>query len=240
MMVESGKQTTQLLMESSKQQIALLTTLLTAEKQGGGEKESEVDKLRAILDIAKEIKGAPRESEKTLVEQGMELAGQILPPVFNTIQAIMLSRNPNPTTQPQQPTQVTRPMPQNPQPSQQSNQLPPSATNQQPQPNLPNEAIQTITQFTPIILNKLSGEGWEFGAWISEGFGDIIAASIVKHGVDNLLIAAKSVPEFWQKVSTSYGEEYFVKWLTSFVNYKEEMLKDLDNEEVEELEEEKK
>lgn len=128
--------------------------------------------------------------------------------------------------------------------------IPPSLANQtvvsQPQPSQPqqptiapaiasNEAANIINQFGPIIINKMAGEGWEFGAWIAEGFGDMTAASIVKYGVDNLLVAAKSVPQFWDKITSSYGEEHFKKWLASFVNYKEEIKKSM--EEGEELEE---
>jgi hypothetical protein len=98
----------------------------------------------------------------------------------------------------------------------------------------PSEAAQIIQQFAPIIINKLAGEGWEFGAWVSDGFGDPVAASIARHGTDTLLAAAKLVPPFWQQVEKTYGEAYLRKWLDSFVNYKEEMMKmaDEDDEDV--------
>ena len=77
-----------------------------------------------------------------------------------------------------------------------------------------------IAQYGPIIVNKLAGEGWEFGAWVADGFGDPAAAAIVKYGPDNLLQAAKMVPQFWSQIEATYGEAHLKKWLESLCNYK--------------------
>ena len=78
------------------------------------------------------------------------------------------------------------------------------------------------TAFDKVVSDLAIGD---VGAWISEGFGDMTAVAITKYGVDGLMAAAKSVPDFWSQIEASYGEAHLRKWLTSFVNYKEEIAK---------------
>lgn len=192
----------------------------------------EMDKLEKLLNLAAKIKGGNvgRAEEKstvdTLLEKGMEVLPSVLGIVGNIIalnaQAKGVGVTPAPTIE------VT------PNATEQMNKVNMEQTKQQVQPQLPtNEAANMIAQYGPIIMNKLSGEGWEFGAWVAEGFGDMAAAAIIKHGPEGLLNAAKSVPTFWQQVETTYGEPHLIKWLQSLCNYKE-IMKQMEMEEIEE------
>ena len=209
--------------ESSKQTFAMLMEIIKSNKsENTNEGKDEISRLKDLLEVARELKGSGSNREKSTAETITEFAAPIIGPVLNIVGNIMAMRAQASGVPPTAvianskggDNVVSMPSPE----SRQITQSEIAAMGS-------NEATQIINQFKPIILNKLAGEGWEFGAWISEGFGDMTAAAIVKYGVDGLMVAAKGVPDFWAQIEHTYGEEHLRKWLTSFVNYKEEIAK---------------
>ena len=200
------------------------------------EKSSKIDDLRAIIELAKEIKGGGgQQHEKTTAEIVGDIITPILGPALTLVGNVMAINAAKAGVQGVKTTE--------PQPKSNMETIRQEQAMQQPQPQLPagetipvNEAVNLITQFEPIILNKLAGEGWEFGAWVAEGFGDMTAASIAKYGPQKLMEAAKLVPSFWNKIQATYGEAHLMKWLESLCNYKEEMTGEIETGEVEENE----
>jgi hypothetical protein len=207
--------------ESSKQTFTMLMEVIKSNKSEPAEQKDEVARLKDILEIAREIKGGGN-SNKSTAEVIVDAVTPIIGPALNIVANMMAIRAQTPGVQ-GVPAPVVNgkgnitEMPKQNQPGTIGRAELVAAN--------PNEAAQIINQFKPIILNKLSGEGWEFGAWISEGFGDMTAVAITKYGVGGLMAAAKSVPDFWAQIEASYGEAHLRKWLTSFVNYKEEIAK---------------
>lgn len=218
--------------EQANKQFQMMIELMRGNKENNGqsvETRDEIGRLRDLLEVAREVKGGGP-PPKNVVAEVVDSIVPVLQPALNIVSNILAIRagvvqpqaaqvnNSNPGTVSRQST-IVHPQPQ-PQPQPQPN----------PQPQGDNivtqdEATTMINQFGPIILNKLGREGWEFGAWVAEGFGDAVAAGIVKYGVNGLLDAAKKVPSFWQQINATYGEEYLRKWLGSLVNYKEIMRK---------------
>jgi hypothetical protein len=224
--------------EAAGRQMTLFVEMLKNNKPVERQEVDELEKLRNLLAIAKEIKGGGTAPEKTVTESIIEAGTQLLPPVLQIVANIQqaniakgLGGTP-PKSQGVSNGNGTDMMSQ----IQHGQIAPPTAQTAIPTPAPINEAAQIIAQFEPIIINKLSQEGWEFAAWIADGFGDMTAASIVKHGVEGLLAAAKSVPTFWQKIEASYGEPHLRKWLESLCRYKEIMAEMDKEDEVTEVE----
>jgi hypothetical protein len=216
--------------EAANRQMTLLVEMMKSNRPEPKEEGSRLDELRNLLAIAKEIKGGGVTPEKTLTESIIEAGTQLLPPalqiVANIQQANMAAKGVGGVTPPKsQGVGTSGDMM-----SQIQHGQIAASTPQTVAPVPASEAAQIIAQFEPIIINKLSQEGWEFAAWIADGFGDMMAASIVKHGVEGLLAAAKSVPTFWAKIEASYGEPHLRKWLESLCKYKE-IMADMDKEE---------
>jgi hypothetical protein len=229
--------------ESNNRQFQMMMELMKSNKgEGTGESRDSISQLKDLLEVAKEIRGTGHQtSGKSQVAEILDAASPILGPVFNMVASIIAAKSNAPTTVPIRPTGATTvtPVPNNTTTTpdkvsaqdyiaeqarlaNQQSQTQPNGS----QPMLPaSEAQQIITQFGPIIINHLAGEGWEFAAWIAQGFGDATAAKAANHGATALLEAAKVVPEFWNTVQQTYGEEYLKNWLTSFCNYREEMKK---------------
>jgi hypothetical protein len=218
------------MMESSKNQMNMMMQMFQNQNQGKGEEKDEISRLKDLLEVARELKGG-NSGNKSQIAELIEAGAPVLQSAFNLLSNVVAAKataNGNMNVQPQmvkgEPTQV----------SQQQN----TQQTQQPQQqtSLPtgSEAANIINNFKPIILNKLAGEGWEFGVWIEEGFGAMQAAAITKHGVEGLLAAAKMVPDFWAQIEQSYGEAHLRKWLDSLVNYKEIVTKMEEEEDKEE------
>ena len=228
--------------ENANKQFQMIIELMKSTREsnngGGGGDRDEIGRIKDLLDVARELKGGGP-PQKNVVAEVVESITPVLQPALQIVSNILALRagghpqpaqanNPNPGTVSRQSTIVhTPPAQPNPQP-------------QQPQPVQDNtvtqdEATNLINQFKPIILNKLGREGWEFGAWVAEGFGDAVAASLAKYGVQGLLDAAKKVPDFWQHVNATYGEAYLREWLTSLVNYKS-IMKKMEDEGEDEIE----
>ncbi len=212
--------------------------LFKSSKSEPKEEGDELDKLQKLLAIAKEIKGGGSAPEKTVTESIIEGVTTVLPSILGIAGQIMAANAAakGMTGQPnnQQQQQVK---PDNSQLISQQNQQQIAQPQQQgQQPMLGDDkskAVQMIQAFTPQILTHLAGDGYEFGLWIAQGYGDMIAASIANLGPDKLMEAAKSVPEFWQQVAGTYGEPHFRKWLESLCNYKA-IVEELDKEEANE------
>lgn len=199
--------------EASNKQFMLMIELLKKDN-GSGEGKDEFDKMKSIMELAREIKGGG--GSRSTAEVIVDGLSPIVGPALNIVSNIMAMRaHPQGTPQiPTVPTESGMGMTQQPQQP------------QQPQAQIPaNEAMATIQQFGPLIVQHLGEEGWEFADWIRQGFGDSTVAGIAIKGADTLLAAAKSVPEFWNHVSNTYGEAHLKKWLESFCNYKEILAK---------------
>jgi hypothetical protein len=209
----------QAMQESSKQTFAMLMEIIKSNKSESGGDRDEISRLKDLVEVARELKGGNSNRERSTAEVLTEFAAPIIGPLLNVVGQVMAIRAGGAGAPMPVKGQVVE-MPK-------ANETQPGAVGQPQQlPTAnPNEATQIIRQFAPIILNKLSGEGWEMGAWIAEGFGEMTAVAVTRYGVEGLLAAAKTVPEFWNQIMTTYGEEHLRKWLTSFVNFKEEMAK---------------
>lgn len=213
----------------------------------GGEKRDEVSRLRDLIEIARELKGGGT-TQKNVVAEVVDSIAPILQPALQIVANVMTLRAgqqagltvlpPQNNPPPLKPATVNRQdtIKHTPQPPNQPTPNPiPTPT---PTPDVPiemDEATILINQFKPIIMNKLAREGWEFGAWVAEGFGDAVAAQLARYGVEALLASCKKVPDFWEQVNATYGEPYLREWLTSLVNYKQIMKKMEQEEEDEEL-----
>lgn len=220
--------------ESSNKQFQMMMEMVKIKSEGGGtDKGSVITEVKELFGLFQDMNGNGGVRKTTaeviggIVESNLTPVLQIISQIV-TMKAASMGVNgvPGATHIPPVTAQGSPASPVS---------TPPGATPPPAAASLPSpaEATQIITQFGPIILNKLVGEGWEFGAWVSEGFGDQTAISIARYGVEQLLTAAKAVPQFWSQVERTYGEAYMRKWLTSFVNYKEEMNKmDDDEDEV--------
>jgi hypothetical protein len=212
--------------ESSKQTFAMLMEIIKSNKsESTGEGRDEISRLKDLVEVARELKGGGAIKERSTAEVITEFAAPIIGPLLNVVGQVMAIRAQGAAERPTMKGQVVE------MPKTNIDETP--VMPGQPQSNAraelpaanPGESAQIIRQFAPIILNKLSGEGWEFGAWISEGFGEMTAVAVTRYGVEGLMAAAKTVPEFWNQIMTTYGEEHLRKWLTSFVNFKEEIAK---------------
>jgi hypothetical protein len=223
--------------EAANRQMTLMVEMLKNNKPEEKQEVDELEKLRNLLAIAKEIKGGGTVPEKTVTESIIEAGTQLLPPVLQIVANIQQANIAKGLggTPPKSQGVETRNGDMMSQIQHGQIAIAPPAL-QQTAPVPVNEAAQIIAQFEPIIINKLSQEGWEFAAWIADGFGDMTAASIVKHGAEGLLAAAKSVPTFWAKIEASYGEPHLRKWLESLCKYKEIMAEMDKEDEVTEVE----
>lgn len=233
--------------ESSNRQFQMMMEMMKSNSGNGGSKDT-ITEVKELFTLFQDMNGGS--VKKSTAEVVGSIVETNLTPVLNIISQVVnmkamammngtggipMPPASTPSTQAPQATPGSQANPlSNPSPHG------PAATPQNAAIGLPspNEATQIISQFGPIIVNRLAGEGWEFGMWIAEGFGDATAAGIARMGVENLLAGAKSVPQFWNQIMSTYGEEYLRKWLTSFVNYKVEMAKmeQDDDDEEEELE----
>jgi hypothetical protein len=212
--------------EAASRQFQMMMKMFENKTSPVVEKEgSKIDELRSIIELAREIKGGGAGHEKSTTESIIDALAPIVGPVVGIVGNIVAmnaaAKGIKQPTQQMEQTPVTQTL------QEQTNMNQP-----RPTPGLPatSEAANLIIQFEPIILNKLAGEGWEFGAWVADGFGDMAAMGIVKYGVEGLLNAAKSVPSFWGKVEASYGETHLRKWLESLCNYKD-IMEQMDKEE---------
>lgn len=235
--------------DQSNKQFQLVLELLKSNKGEdgeGGEKRDEVSRLRDLIEIARELKGG-NPPGKNVVAETIESITPVISPALQIIANVVALRAQQqgvpvmPPTNPAPPKQATV----NRQDTIKTNPNPPNPVTPQPlAPPAPptetpivstDEATNLINQFKPIIMHKMAREGWEFAAWVAEGFGDQVAAGLARYGIEGLLTACRNVPDFWQQVNATYGEEYLREWLTSLVNYKAIMKKM----EMEEGEEEK-
>lgn len=217
--------------ESNKQMMTVMLELFKSQQSQSsnkGDERDEVSKLKDLIDIAKELKGSPRASEKSVTEQLIEAGSVILPKVFDTVNGIIAIRSHalNPTQPAPKVSTMSQTINQ-----EVNNQQP---TNQQPQAISAPESAQIIAQFGPLIEKHLGNPGYEFAALVEEMFGAETIAIAIKNGPMGLLEGAKTVSQFWNKVVGIYGEPHLTKWLTEFCNYKEELAKLEDEEEVEE------
>lgn len=220
--------------ESANRQMTFMVEMMKANQPKEREETDELDKLQKLLAIAKEIKGGGSAPEKTVTESIIEAAGAILPGVLDLAGRVMAANAVAKGMTTGQPQQQVRP---------DNSQVITEQNKQLQQPQVQqgaqvigddkSKAIQMIQAFTPQIITHLAGDGYEFGLWIAQGYGDMIAASIANLGPDKLMEAAKGVPEFWNQVASTYGEPHFRKWLESLCNYKQ-IVEELDKEEANE------
>lgn len=218
-----------MMQESSQRMFTMMMELFKSQQANSntGESRDSISQLKDLLEVAKELKGGTRTPERSITEQLIDAGATLLPKVFDTVNGVIALRqqamNPNQPIQPK-----VQPM---------NNQPNNSSPTSQPTIQAP-EASMIIQQFGPLIEKHLGNPGYEFAALVEEMFGPETIALAVKNGPNELLEGAKSVPQFWQKVSAIYGEQHISKWLTEFCNYKEELAKmeEEDEERVEKAE----
>jgi hypothetical protein len=203
--------------QSSDRNMAHLVEIMKANKPEPSTEtpRDSISQLKDLLEVAKEIKGS--NSSRGTAEAIIDKVGDAIPHVLSIIGTVMaMKAKQMGVTPPVEPAANV--------PESQINRLIRQNGNGEPQPVAPEET-QMIRQFAPLILSNMGKEGWEFGAWISEGFGDMIAAKVAKQGPDKLLAGLKSIPELWAQLEGSYGEDYVKNWVISLCNYKAEMAK---------------
>lgn len=209
--------------DAANKQFTMMIELLRSDKgngkSGAADMAAMISGFKDMMEVAREIKGGGS-SPKSQVAEIIDSAVPLVQPALQIISNITAMRLAAAGGQPiAATTGMQGTVNQQQQPQQQQIAQPSGA------PVTQDEAMQVITAYRPVILNKLASEGWEFGAWIVEGMGDMIASSITKFGEEKLLAAMKGVPDFWQSVMAAYSEDYVKSWLKSFVNYKEEIKK---------------
>lgn len=239
-MMQSGKDQTLLLVESMKSQQAMMLEML---KGNGKDSGDDTERLKNLLEIAKMMKGGAAAPERTVTEQIIEAASTILPSALNIVGNIMainaskagvsgITPAPQPRngTVSQTDAAIYAASQSAQQPQQSVQQLPPGA------PVVTQDQMKmALTQFAPLITQALanSKEGWEFAGDVENLFGAPTVAIMIKDGAEPLLHVVKSIPEFWNPLIATYGEPHLVKWVNSFVNYKEEIAKAMEEDEVE-------
>lgn len=210
------------MMESSKANMVMLVEVMKANKpEPAAEGKDEVERLRSLIEVARELRGG--NPSKGTAEVIMDKLADIIPPVLNIAANIMAikARQAGVLVE----TVTTTPET----PSTRANQLiQQNVVNGKPE--VANQDMNILKQFAPLILTNMSKEGWEFAAWIAEGYGDMIATMVTRQGPENLLVGMKAIPELWEQVERTYGEEYATTWVKSFCDYKEIIAK-LDAEE---------
>jgi len=215
-------------------QMTIMLEMFKSQQQAPQKEEvDEVDRLHKLLAIAKEIKGGSAAPEKTVTESVLEVVGNVLPGVLNVVGQMMQQNAAakGMTGAPQQAAPPQANKPNNMAMVEERNRQIPAPQQQVSEATMTDrdKAVQMIQAFTPQIMTHLAGEGYEFGLWIAQGYGDMIASGIGRLGVDKLIDASKSVPEFWQQIEASYGEAHYRKWLDSVCRYKE-IVAELDKE----------
>ena len=204
----------------------MMMQFMEIQKGSNGESSgSKISELKDLLEVARELRGGSPGHKSTAAEI-IDSVSPILGPALNLVTQIIglkMGGAPN------------MPIQQGPATAQANGE-----TNVEPQPPqlTQGEAAKIIQAYGPMILNNLAEPGYEFGAMAAKMLpgGDAQIAAIGRHGVDGLLAGAKAVPEFYNQIMTTYGEEYLRKWLGEFINYKAE----IDKIEREEDEEESK
>jgi hypothetical protein len=212
---------------SADRQMNMMIELFKSNKSEPKEEKDRLAELRDLLAIAKELKGGVAAPEKTTTESFLELGKEILPGVLTIVGNITAANAASKGAATPVGVQTGLSGKGDMMSQIQHRQILPAAE----QPPIPavaishDEATNLITQFEPVIFTKMAQEGWEFGAWVADGFGDAAAAAITKFGPDALFEAAKRVPSFWNRIETTYGEAHLKKWLVSLCSYKEIMEK---------------
>jgi hypothetical protein len=222
----------QMMMESNKQQTAILIKIIENQSNGKGDKEglSDEERLLKLIEISKAIKGE-HHTEKSTAEMIIDSVTTLAAPALELVNNIMRAKQMSTAGMGQVPTGQPQGQTVNGQANSLMNHsLPVGQPTQTPPPISPAEANTIITQFGPLIIKHLGHEGWEFAELVSSMFGDEVTASAVRHGVEGLMSAAKKVPAFWGQIETTYGEAHLRKWLESFCNYRE-IIKKMEEEE---------
>ena len=218
---------------------------------GGG---SFIEKMRAMMEFAREIKGG-KGAEKSTVEIVMDGISSVGPPILDVVgkalQFAMMNKGgvpaglggmpPGPSMasslpRAAQPGDIYRNGP--PAPPESSKVVAMPTPQAQPETGVQQlTPIQRVQQLIatqgPLIFNHLANSGAAFAAWIEDGFGKPTWAMMAQFEEDLLVEGAKTVPDFWNQVSTTYGESYFRKWIQDFKNYEEILAKEEGEEEGE-------
>lgn len=208
---------------ADRQMTMMLELFKNNNKQEPRSESDEFDKLQKLLAIAKELKGGGAAPEKSTTESILEVVSSILPPALNIVGQMMQQQAAVKGMAGAGP--IVTPAPRQDNSSLINDQNRQQAVQVQPQIETvmtdKDKAIQMIQAFMPQIISHLAGDGYEFGLWIAQGYGDMIASGVTKFGVDNLVEASKAVPQFWQQIENSYGEPHYRVWLDSLCRYKE-------------------
>lgn len=207
-------------------------------------KGSIFDKMKSLMEFAKEIKGG-RTAEKSTLEtivDGIQVVG---PPLLETVgkylQFAMMSKGVSgvPGMQPEMP--IMPALPSANQPGDIYKNGPPKVVTMQPnqstsQPNQPQEqplqltSVQQVQQLIatqgPLVFQHLEESGAEFADLVIGMFGKLAWVTMSKFDEETMIAGAKLVPQFWQQVEATYGEAHLRKWITEFKNYEEILAKE--------------
>ncbi len=213
--------------------------LMRERNSGKEEKEDTFSALDKMLDVMEKLGFSRRGggSNKSGWEIGLELAREVAGPVFNMVSNIIAAKaSGNPGVKPII-TQVANNGLQGMGVDDNNNMQ------QSEQPKVAGalpmaELMPYLQQAAPIILMQLNQgkQGWEFADSLVGMYGAGIHAKISSYGVDGIISVMKSMPEFWNPVSTTFGEAHMQKWVNDFIHYEEVIAELEDDSEGEEKE----
>jgi hypothetical protein len=193
----------------------------------------DIEKLEKLVDFAENLKGGgggKRDWKESLVDK----LGDIAVPALNLISSIVSLR----AQAGGKPIPGMGNVPPHIQQELQQTQGPMSNAVRQAQREVPqvqtNQTQMLISQFGPMIIGNLGKSGSEVADMVTSYVpnGTQIWGMMKNAGVDGVINAAKSVPEFWSQVEATYGEPHLRQWVDEFINY-QEVLAGLDEDEEE-------
>ena len=236
--------------DSANKQFQMMMALLTKEKEGSGgetkESGNEIEKLRAMIELAKEIKGGnvQRSTAEVIVDGISNNLGPVLGIVGNIVALRAQQQGIKTVPVSGSPMDVAN----------EQNKMNTQQKPQQQQTNAPGlaepEHLHILRQFAPLIYNNLTKDGWDFADGVEGMFpgGEQILAKVTGQGVDNLLVAIQQIGQvnlpgvgqvdFYQQVMNTYGEAHLRKWLDEFCRYKA-ILAEIEKQELKDMEKDK-
>ena len=233
---------------------------LMKEKNNGKEKEDDelgggtfIEKMKSMIELAGMIKGG-KVAERSTLETVVDGVSAVLPSVMQTINGWLnfaamqrqgMAGVPMPNISPSGAPMpnMAQEMPSLPPPANVVEMPKPTPGQPVPPPTGENMAAAQLGQLLQLqgglIFSHLEREGDLFADVVIGMFGKPAWAMMAKMSVDEIVTVAKSAPQFWNQVASTYGEPYFREWITQFKNWEvlskqeEEQIQN-DNEEEEE------
>jgi hypothetical protein len=232
-MVSMQNENAKALQSAQAENTKLILEMMKGNKEDKGDSEGGdiFDKVGKILEIAKSVKGGSNVERGTL-EVVMDTLGQIGGPLLNTItqgfQYAMAAKSgfqgmPMPSANPGMPTTLPTVTPKN---NNNVTEMPTPSTGALVQVTPIQQIQQLLSSQGGLIYGHLGNSGAMFADLLVGMYGPVAHASIVKFDDDTIINAAKTVPQFWTQVESTYGEPHFRKWLDEFRRYEEILAQD--------------